>query len=112
MESFGSTTSLRIGYAITIPPAPYYLSQIEYSPLGTCAFLLFEKPGRPPNVYRYQLVRVPLDARRKRAQAHLNNALLLYRKGDDLDGALEEAQIAAGMDPRLAEARFYHAALL
>ena len=112
IETLASTASLRIGYQVSIPTAPYSLVQIDYSPLGTCAFLLYEKPGHPPNLYRYQLARVPLDARRKRAQAHLNNGLLLYRKGNDIFGALAEVEIAAAMDPRLGDARYHHAALL
>ena len=112
LATFESTASLRVGYAVPIPSAPYSLSWVDYSPLGNCAFLLYEKQGRPPGVYRYQLVRIPLDVRRERAQAHLKNAELLYRKGEDTYGSLDEAEIAAGMDPRLGEARYRYAMML
>lgn len=107
-----STASLEVGYNVAYASAPHALSRVYYSPLGTCAFLVFERPGIPPDLFKYQLVRVPVETRRKRAEAHITNALLLYKKDGDLYGALEEAEIAAGMDPRLAEARYRYAALL
>jgi tetratricopeptide (TPR) repeat protein len=107
-----STASLRVGYTVAYASAPYALSRVYYSPLGNCAFLVFERPGYPPNLFKYQLVRVPVEVRRERAQAHLTNALLLYKNLNDVYGALEEAATAASMDPRLAEARYHHAAML
>lgn len=107
-----STASLRVGYAVAYASAPYALSRIHYSPLGTCAFLVFERPGWPPNVHKYQLVRVPLDARQERARAHLLNSLLLYRNHSDTYGALEEAAIAAATDPKTSENRYRHAVML
>jgi len=107
-----TTTSLEVGYTVPYASAPYALSAVHYSPLGTCAFLLFQKPGYPPNLYKYQLVRVPVEVRRRRAQAHLTNALLLYKKASDTYGALDEAEISAAMDPRLSEARYRYALLL
>lgn len=107
-----TTASLRVGYSVGYASAPYALTRIHYSPLGNCAFLVFQKPGYPPQVYKYQLVRVPIEARRRRAEAHLTNALLLYKKASDTYGALEEAEISSGMDPRLSEARYHHAVML
>ncbi|MBI5203037.1 MAG: hypothetical protein HY925_15705 [Elusimicrobia bacterium] len=107
-----TTSSLEVGYTVPYASAPYVLSSVHYSPLSTCAFLVFKKPGHPPNLYKYQLVRVPVDVRRRRAQAHLTNALLLYKKQSDTYGALEEAEVAAAMDPRLAEGRYQYAVML
>lgn len=107
-----STASLRVGYSVAYASAPYALSRVHYSPLGMCAFLVFERPGWPPNVHKYQLVRVPLDARLERARAHLLNSVLLYRNHSDTYGALEEAAIAAATDPRNSEGRYRHALML
>lgn len=111
-ERLKSTGSLEVGYALPWASAPYAMSRIHYSPLGTCAFVVFERPGVPPNLFKYQLARVPVEVRRKRAEAHVAHALALYHRQSDLYGALEEAEIAATMDPRLAQARYHYAALL
>ncbi|MBI4422934.1 MAG: hypothetical protein HY554_04375 [Elusimicrobia bacterium] len=104
--------TLDVAYRVAWPPKPHALSRVYYSALGNCALTVFERPGAPTDAYRYELVRLPVEARRRRAQSHLNAAVLLYRSENDLYGALEEARVAATMDPRLGEARYRHATLL
>lgn len=111
-ETLNSTSSLEVNYTLGWATAPYKMTRVHYSPLGTCAFVVFERPGVPPNLFKYQLARVPLEVRRKRAKKHVAHALALYHRHSDLDGALEETEIAATMDPRLAEARYHYSALL
>jgi len=112
-EMIRSTTSFELGYAVPDwPSRPMRLSQVHYSPLSTCALAVFELDGAATEAFRWKLVRLPADARRARAQAHVVNAQLLYSDYGDIYGALEETATAAAMDPRFAEGRYKHAILL
>ena len=83
----------------------------DYSPLGTCALLAFEKRGAPRH-YRLLLLRVYNPrARIDRAYAHASSARLLFNAGD-LDVAAPEAATAAALAPELPVARYEHAAML
>jgi hypothetical protein len=83
----------------------------NYSPLGTCALLAYEKRDTPRH-YRLLLVRVYNPrARRDRAYAHASNARLLFEAGN-LPVAALEAETAASLDPILPIARYEHAAML
>lgn len=107
-----STTTFRLGYRTKWPPRRYKLREVHYSPLGTCAMLVFRYPRRPRRSYRWKLVRLlNPDVRRKRARAHVTNALLLYQE-TDLYGAEDELAIAADMDPEYPAALYHHARLL
>lgn len=107
-----STTAFRLGYRTKWPPKRYRLRTIHYSPLGTCALMVFRYPKRPRRSYRWKLVRLlNPDVRRKRARAHVTNGLLLYKEAD-LYGAEEELEIAADMDPEYPTALYHHSRLL
>jgi len=106
-----STASFEFRQATTWPPRTFVLSKIHYSSLNTCALLLFHREA-PEDAFRYKLIRVGAQTRRLRARAHVINGLLLYRKEDDLDGALAETTIAAETDPDYGPGRYYHALLL
>lgn len=112
-ELIRSTVSFDLGYAVHDWPAPpFRLSRVVYSPLSTCALAVFERDRAPTDAFRWKLVRLPADARRARAQAHVVNAQLLYADYGDIYLALEEAATAAAMDPRFSEGRYKHAVLL
>lgn len=105
-----STATFQIRHYTPWPPAPFSLSKVFYSPLGTCGLLLFHRRAAV-DAFRYKLLRLKPDIRRLRAKAHVTNGLLLY-KGSDLDGALAELAIASDMDPNFALARYSYAHFL
>lgn len=106
-----STASFQVSHAARWPPPESYaIDRAYYSPLKSCALILFRRAAAPRD-YRHVLVRVQPDAHRRRARAHATNGLLLYRLSD-LEGALAELEIAARMAPDFALARYHHAALL
>jgi tetratricopeptide (TPR) repeat protein len=83
----------------------------NYSPLGTCALLAFERRGAPRH-YRLLLLRVYNSrAHIDRAYAHASNAALLFNAGN-LEVAFIEAETAAALAPELPIARYEHAAML
>lgn len=104
--------TFQLGYRTQWPEAPWRLAGVHYHPLGNCALVLFRDERRPRDSWRWKLVKIlNPGVRRKRARAHLTNGLLLYEAAD-IYGALEEAAIAAAMDPGYAAARYHHAVLL
>lgn len=107
-----STATFEIGYDPGWAPPEFALSRVYYSPLATCAFMVFERRGSDRDAFRYQLVRTTPPVRRQRSQWHLTNGILLYTQESDMYGGLDETRTAAEMDPRLAEARFQYARLL
>jgi tetratricopeptide (TPR) repeat protein len=83
----------------------------DFSPLGTCALLAYERRDNPKH-YRLLLVRVYNSrARIDRAYAHASNARLLFDAGN-LTNAAPEAETAARMAPEMPIARYEHAAML
>ena len=83
----------------------------NYSPLGTCALLVYENRTAPRH-YRLFLVRVYNSrVRTDRAYAHASNARLLFNAGS-LAIAAPEAETAAALDPDLPIGRYEHAAML
>ncbi len=94
------------------PGKAWTLARIHYSPLTTCAFVLYELEEAQETFFNYRLVRIYNPAvRTQRARAHVENGLLLF-KGGDIEGALEEMEIAAQLSPTTGPARYHHAALL
>lgn len=82
-----------------------------YSPLSTCALLVFEREDEPARL-KLELARVYNPrVRRERGYDHASNARLLFESGD-LDGGLAEAKTAAAVAPELPIARYNHAAML
>lgn len=107
-----STGVFRTDHSVSWPPSRYALTRIQYSPLGTCAFAVFEDRAAREGRFSYRLIRIlNPESRRVRARAHATNGLLLY-KASDLYGASEELAIAAETDPDYAHARYYNAVLL
>jgi len=108
-----STSSFETGYRVKWPPERYRLQRVHYSPLGTCVLCVFRDVSRPRNSYFFRLVRI-LDPglRRKRARAHVSNALLLFRNQADMAGALEELRIAATTDPGFPLALYHFGRML
>lgn len=94
------------------PPKEFRLSQVHYSPLTTCALLVYRRLDAPKDFFAYVLTRVgDPKVRTVRSRAHVANGLLLLKTGD-IEGALAETEIAAALAPAHALARYHHAALL
>ncbi|MDE2293764.1 MAG: hypothetical protein KGL53_16915 [Elusimicrobia bacterium] len=91
----------------------FRFKDVYYSPLLSCALFVFKDPDSPHDGTRWRLARLSdPGVRRKRARAHVSNALLYYRNRADLYSAEAELAVASDMDPRYALARYYHAVLL
>ncbi|MBI5882049.1 MAG: hypothetical protein HZB91_02975 [Elusimicrobia bacterium] len=95
------------------PAKDFRLHQIHYSPMGTCALLLYRWTGsKERDFFQFLLVRTRNPrAKIERAMAHLDLAIRLFDRGD-LAGALDESGFAARAAPNDAEARYRHAAYL
>lgn len=107
-ELLRSTASLRAKAGAAWPAPPWKLTRIVYSPLTTCALVVYEHDRR----FSYALARVHnTKVRPERARAHLTTGLLLFAKGD-LEGALAETAAAAALYPDGAANRYHHAAML
>jgi len=108
-----STAAFQLSYHTTWPKPAFKLGEIHYSPLSNCAFLVFRNSWTPRDSYRYKLVRMlNPGVRRKRARAHVTNAIFLYKERTDIYAAEEELRIAAAMDPEYPLALYYHAVML
>ena len=111
-ETILSTETLQARLKKAWPPQPEWRwAGGSYSPLGTCALLVFEHRASPRH-YRLLLARVYNPrVRLDRAYAHASNARLLFNAGS-LDIAATEAETAAALAPELPIARYEHAAML
>ncbi|MBI5625263.1 MAG: hypothetical protein HY924_15910 [Elusimicrobia bacterium] len=91
----------------------FRLHQIHYSPMGTCALLLYRWTGAANrDFFQFVLVRLRNPrAKVERALAYLDLANRLFESGD-LDGALRASRLAASGAQRDAETRYKHAAYL
>ena len=109
-----TTSAFRAAGSPAWPPPAFRLAQVQYHPLITCALLVFSTPGSAEEAqYRCVLIRLlNTSARRRRADAHAANGLLLYSKSSDPEAAEAELAIAAHMDPQYAPGRYHHAVLL
>ncbi len=107
-----STASLSAAAATGWPPPTFKLSEIHYSPLATCALLVYRFKESPRPYFQYILTRIKDPSIRKvRAQAHAANSVLLFERGDS-PAALMEAKTAAELAPEFPPARYRHAAML
>ncbi|MFI5348628.1 MAG: TPR end-of-group domain-containing protein [Elusimicrobiota bacterium] len=110
-ETILSTANLSVRITGGWPGSDWRWAGANYSPLGTCALLAYERRDKPR---RYQLLLVRVynpRARRDRAYAHASNARLLFEAGS-LPVAVAEAETAALLDPILPIARYEYAAML
>ncbi|MFH2202093.1 MAG: tetratricopeptide repeat protein [Elusimicrobiota bacterium] len=108
-----STAAFQLGYLTKWPEPQFKLSEIHYSPLSNCAFMIFRNSWTPRDSYRYKLIRMlNPGVRRNRARAHVTNAIFLYKEKMDIYAAEEELSIAAEMDPEYPLALYHHAAML
>lgn len=95
------------------PGEGFRLGTVHYSPLATCALLVYTKRAGEKDFYHPVLIRVGNPkVRAERARAHVTNALLLLAQGTDAQSALEEATIAVDLDPDGAAGHYHRAALL
>ena len=110
-ETILSTSSLQGRVHTGWPGSQWRWAGGNYSPLGTCALLVYEQRGNPRH-YRLFLMRVYNSrARTDRSYAHASNARLLFNAGN-LAVAAPEAATAAALDPALPIARYENAAML
>lgn len=110
-ETLLSTRTLALRPGLDWPGEGWRWTEARYSPLGTCALLLFEDGSSPPRP-GWLLARVYNPrARLDRSRAHAANARLQLEAGE-LELALAEAATAAGLAPESALARYVHAGLL
>lgn len=111
-DAIRSTMSLSASAPAGWPGPGYQLQDIFYSPLGTCALLVYRREGFAKDFFTYLLTRVEDPrARLLRSRAHMSRGLALLGAGD-LQEALEEMKIAATLSPNNALARYHHAAAL
>lgn len=110
-ETLLSTATLKLRAGLAFPGAGWRWSGADYSPLGTCALLVFDSLRAPPRkawlLARVYNPRVRLD----RSRAHAANARLLFSAGE-LERAVDEAGTAASLAPESALSRYVHATLL
>ena len=110
-ETLLSTATLAMRPGIAWPDAQWRWGGANYSPLGTCALLIFESVAAPPR-FDWRLTRVYNPrARLERSYAHATNSRLLFSDGE-LEAAKLEAETAAGLAPESAVARYVYAAML
>ncbi len=110
-ETLLSTRTLAIRPGMTWPTSSWRWSGADYSPLGTCALLLFESLSTPTR-YAWRLTRIYNPrVRLERSRAHAANARLLFSEGE-LEGAVAEAGTAASLAPESALNRYVYATLL
>lgn len=110
-ETILSTRTLALRPGLAWPDADWRWSGANYSPLGTCALLLFDSLSGPPR-RAWLLARIYNPrARLERSRAHAANARLLFGEGE-LEDAVAEAGTAARLAPESALARYTYAALL
>lgn len=110
-ETLLSTGTLALRPGIAWPGREWRWGGANYSPLGTCALLVFESVAAPPR-YEWRLARVYNPrARLERSYAHATNSRLLFSDGE-LEAARLEAETAAGLAPESAVARYVYAAML
>ncbi|MDX6769518.1 MAG: hypothetical protein SF051_08305 [Elusimicrobiota bacterium] len=109
-ETILSTRTLNLRPGLAWPGDGWRWAGADYSPLGTCALLVFE--SGVPTRYAWVLARMYNPRMRlERSRAHATNARLLFGAGE-LEAAVAEAGTAAGLAPESALARYVHAALL
>lgn len=110
-ETILTTATLSLRPGLAWPGPGWRWSGAEYSPLGTCALLVFDSLEAPPRktwlLARTYNPRVRLE----RSRAHAANARLLFSAGE-LEAAVAEAGTAASLAPESALSRYVHAALL
>ena len=83
----------------------------HYNPLGTCALLVYEKIGER-DIFKFILTRTDnARARSDRGRAHATNGRRLFHAGE-LDSALAETEIGAGLAPELADTHYHYSAML
>lgn len=114
LELLTTTSSFKAAGSPNWPPAPFRFSRAYYHPLITCSLLVFNTRGSPGEAfYRFVLIRLRnTNARRRRAEAHAANGVLLYDKASDPEAGEAELAIAARMDPDYASGRYHHAVML
>jgi tetratricopeptide (TPR) repeat protein len=110
-EILHSTATLATRAVRGFPGPEWRLAALDFSPLSTCALLVYDRRSDGLR-HRFRLVRVyDPRARRERARAHTENALLLYA-ASNLDAAVIEAESGAHLAPDNPVTRYHHAALL
>ncbi len=110
-ETILSTRTLNLRPGQPWPGAGWRWAGADYSPLGTCALLVFESVEAPPR-FSWVLTRIYNPRMRlERSRAHAANARLLFGAGE-LEPAVAEAGTAAALAPESPLARYVHAALL
>lgn len=114
VELLTTTPSFKAAGSPDWPPASFRLSRVHYHPLITCSLLVFKTRGGPETaLYRFALILLRnTNARRRRAEGHAANGVLLYGKASDPEAGEAELAIAARMDPEYASGRYHHAILL
>lgn len=110
-ETILSTATLNLREGPAWPGAGWRWSGADYSPLGTCALLLFDSLDSPPRKTWLMARTYNPRLRLERSRAHAANARLLFSAGE-LEGAVAEAGTAAALAPEAALSRYVHAALL
>lgn len=110
-ETILSTRTLNLRPGLVWPGPSWRWAEADYSPLGTCALLVFESATTPTR-HSWVLARIYNPrVRLERARAHAANARLLFGAGE-LEAAVAEAGTAAGLAPESPLARYIHAGLL
>jgi hypothetical protein len=110
-ETLLTTATLRLRPGLAWPGAGWRWSGAHYSPLGTCALLLFESTsGIPRKTWLLARTYNP-RVRLERSRAHAVNSRLLFSAGE-LEPAAAEAGTAASLAPESAQNRYVYATLL
>lgn len=110
-ETILTTTTLSLRPGLPWPGAGWRWSGADYSPLGTCALLVFDSDEAPPRKGWLLARTYNPRARLERSRAHAANARLLFAAGE-LEDAVAEAGTAASLAPESALSRYVHATLL
>lgn len=107
-----STQTFRTKAPSGFPGPGWRLASVRYSPLGSCALLVYAKEGASRDFFTPLLIRVGNPAARlERAAGHVTNAVLLFQNGDAA-GGLAETATAVQMNPDSAPAHYHRAAML
>lgn len=110
-ETILSTATLSLRGGLSWPGRGWRWSGADYSPLGTCALLIFDSLEAPPRKAWLMARTYNPRLRLERSRAHAANARLLFSAGE-LEEATAEAGTAAALAPEAALSRYVHAALL
>jgi tetratricopeptide (TPR) repeat protein len=110
-ETILTTATLNLRGGLAWPGKEWRWSGADYSPLGTCALLIFDSVEAPPRKAWLMARTYNPRLRLERSRAHAANARLLFSAGE-LEAATAEAGTAAALAPEAALSRYVHAALL